>query len=259
MPMTRRNALIGACMLILTACTTGTAGLTGDSKTVLVAGATGRTGNAVVVQLLVDGYKVRALVRDPVKAKAAFGDKVTYAIADVTDPATLAPAMKGVDAVISAIGAKGAKGASRPEVIDYAGVRNLAVAASVAGVKQFVLVSSRAVTQENHPLNRMFGDVLKWKLKGENALRDSGVPYTIIRPGGLTDDPAGQSAFILEQGDRVITGQSRIARADLATICVQALRYPGALNRTFETSTLPGSPITDWPAVFAKLQPDPSK
>ena len=259
MSMTRISALIGACILILSACTTGTAGLTGDSRTVLVAGATGRTGTAVVAQLLVDGYKVRALVRDPVKAKAAFGDQVSYAVGDVTDPATLATAMKGVDAVISAIGAKGKDGPSRPEVIDYEGVRNLAAAASVAGVKQFVLISSRGVTQKNNPLNRMFGNVLIWKLKGEDALRASGVPYTIVRPGGLTDDLAGQSAFVLEQGDSAITGQSIIARPDLATVCVQALRYPGALNRTFELFTLPGSPMTDWQAVFAKLKPDASK
>ena len=258
MSMTRRSTLIGACALTLAACTTGTAGLTGESKTVLVVGATGRTGTAVVAQLLVDGYKVRALVRDPVKGKAAFGDQVSYAVGDVTEPTTLTTAMQGADAVISAIGAKGKEGPSRPETIDYEGVKNLAAAASAAGVKQFVLVSSRGVTQKDHPLNRMFGDVLKWKLKGENALRASGVPYTIVRPGGLTNEPAGQSAFVIEQGDRVLTGQTTMARPDLATICVQALRYPEALNRTFETDTVPGSPMTDWRSVFGKLKPDPS-
>ncbi|MCL4791921.1 MAG: SDR family oxidoreductase, partial [Gammaproteobacteria bacterium] len=165
--------------------------------------------------------------------------------------------MQGVDAVISAIGAKGKDGPSRPEVIDYEGVKNLSAAASAAGVKQFVLVSSRSVTQKDHPLNRMFGDVLIWKLKGENALRASGVPYTIIRPGGLTNAEPGQSSFVIEQGDEV-RGQTTIARADLATICVQALKYPEALNRTFETNTVPGSPMTDWRARFRDLKPDPS-
>lgn len=258
MSLTRRSALIGACVLAISACTTGTASMSAAPRTVLVAGATGRTGTAVVGQLLAEGYTVRALVRDPVKAKAAFGDKLSYFTADVTDPATLAPAMQGVDAVISAIGAKGAKGASRPEVIDYAGVRNLAVAASVAGVKQFVLVSSRGATQENNPLNRLFGDVLVWKLKGEDALRTSGVPYTIIRPGGLGDGKPGEKAFVIEQGDKS-AGQTTIARADLATICVQALRYTEALNRTFEVNTVEGSPMTDWRARFAKLKPDASK
>ncbi len=257
MSMTRRATLIGACMLTLAACSTGTASLPAAPKTVLVAGATGRTGTPVVAQLLAEGYTVRALVRDPVKARAVLGDQVTYVTGDVTDPATLKPAMQGADAVISAIGAKGAKGPSRPEVVDYEGVKNLAAAASAAGIKQFVLVSSRSVTQKDHPLNRMFGDVLIWKLKGEDALRASGVPYTIIRPGGLTNGASGESAFVMEQGDEV-RGQTTIARTDLATICVQALKYPEALNRTFETNTAQGSPMTDWRSRFSELKPDPS-
>lgn len=257
MIITRRSALIGACVLALSACTTGTAGLTTTPKTILVAGATGRTGTEVVSQLLADGYTVRVLVRDQEKARAAFGDRVSYFTGDVTDRATLTAAMQGADAVISAIGAKGKDGPSRPEVVDYQGVKNLAEAASAAGIRQFVLVSSRSVTQKDHPLNRMFGDVLIWKLKGEDALRASGVPYTIIRPGGLSNGEPGQSAWVFEQGDRV-SGQTTITRADVATICVQALKYPEALNRTFETNTVPGSPITDWRARFADLKPDPS-
>lgn len=257
MSVTRMIALIGTCVLALAACASGTASMSASPGIVLVAGATGRTGTAVVSQLLADGYTVRALVRDPVKARAAFGDRVSYFTGDVTDPATLTPAMQGVDAVISAIGAKGAKGPSRPEVIDYEGVRNLVVAASAAGVRQFVLVSSRSATQKDHPLNRMFGNVLIWKLKGEDALRTSGVPYTIIRPGGLGNGEPGEKAFVIEQGDRS-AGQTTIARSDLATVCVQALKHPEALNRTFEVNTIEGSPVTDWRARFAELKPDPS-
>ena len=93
---------------------------------------------------------------------------------------------------------------------------------------------------------------------GEDALRTSGVPYTIIRPGGLGDGKPGDKAFVIEQGDKS-AGQTTIARADLATICVQALRYTEALNRTFEVNTVEGSPMTDWRARFAKLKPDASK
>ena len=258
MSVTRRSAMIGACVLAISACTTGTASLSAAPKIVLVAGATGRTGTTVVGQLMAEGYTVRALVRDPVKARVTFGDKVSNFTGDVTEPATLTPAMQGVDAVISVIGAKGKDSASRAEVIDYAGVRNLTVAASAAGVKQFVLVSSRGVTRENNSLNRMFGVMLLRTDIHIGRLRASGVPYTIIRPGGLRDGKPGEKAFVIEQGDKS-AGQTTIARADLATICVQALRYPETRNRTFEVNTIEGSPITDWRARFAELKPDASR
>ena len=171
-------------------------------------------------------------------------------------PATLAAAFAGTDAVISAVGARGAKGPDRPEAIDYEGVRNLVDAAVAARSRQFVLISSRSVTQPDNPLNKLFGNVLIWKLKGEDALRASGVPYTVIRPGGLTNGPGGNLDLVFEQGDTV-RAQTTITRADLARIAVQALRYPEARNRTFETSAQPGAPVTDWRAKFAALRPDP--
>jgi uncharacterized protein YbjT (DUF2867 family) len=109
------------------------------------------------------------------------------------------------------------------------------------------------VTQEDNPLNKMFGDVLKWKLKGEDALRASGVPYTVVRPGGLLNKPGRQQTVIFEQGDTVST-QTTIARADVADICVQALKYPEALNKTFETNAIDGPPTTNWRERFAALR-----
>jgi len=243
-------------LILLTAfgCTSGA--VAEQPQTVLVAGAAGQTGRLVVEELLAEGYAVRALVRDEAAARTVLGDRVEYVVADVRQPQSLATSMNGADAVISAIGAGTAKGDNRPEMVDYLGVKNLAEVAASASVGQFVLISSRSVTDENHPLNRMFGDVLKWKLRGENALRASGVPYTIIRPGGLINEPGGQHAFVLEQGDSV-TAQTTIARADLAKICVEALAYPEARFKTFETNTIAGSPAMDWAAAFGSLEPDP--
>ncbi len=252
MPVLLRLALS---LTLLTAfgCTTGA--VADRPQTVLVAGATGQTGRLVVAELIAEGYAVRALVRDEASARSALGGQIDYFVADVREPEGLGASLSGADAVISAIGAGTGKGDNRPEMVDYLGVRNLAEAAAAAGVKHFVLISSRSVTDEKHPLNKMFGDVLKWKLRGENALRASGVPYTIIRPGGLINEPGGQHAFVLEQGDSV-TAQTTISRADLAALCVKALAYPEARFKTFETNTIDGSPATDWAAAFGALEPD---
>jgi len=256
MLLTRRTALLLATALATGALTTAcTSSLPGAPKKVLVAGATGQTGKLIVSELQASGYEVRALVRDPAKARQVLGDKVEIVQGDIKDPATLTAAVAGTDAVISAVGARGAKGPDRPEAIDYQGVKNLVDAAAAARSRQFILVSSRSVTQPDNPLNKMFGNVLIWKLKGEDALRASGVPYTVVRPGGLSNAAGGDKDVILEQGDTV-KAQTIIARADVARICVEALKHPEARNRTFEASSRAGPPVTDWRAKFAALKPD---
>jgi uncharacterized protein YbjT (DUF2867 family) len=229
----------------------------GAPRDVLVAGATGQTGQKIVQRLQQDGFRVHALVRDVAKARGELGPEVLYVQGDVKEPATLGAAMPGVDAVISSIGARGKDGPDRPEMVDYQGVRNLVDAAKAAGVGQFVLVSSRGVTHEGHPLNRMFGDVLIWKLKGEDYLRASGLPYTIVRPGGLLNEPGGQSDLAFEQGDRQLSGAPlSIPREDVAAITVEALQHAEARFRTFEVHRQAGPPVTDWKAKFASLKPD---
>jgi len=229
----------------------GQAALAGDL--VLVAGAAGRTGQQIVRELQAAGYRVRALVRDTDTAKAMLGDTVEYAIGDVRQRPTLDVALQGVRYAISAVGATRKDPANSPEFVDFQGVRNLADAAAAAKLDQLVIVSSAGVTQKDHVLNRMFDNVLVWKGKGEAAVRASGVPYTIVRPGGLTDKPGGQNGVRLEQGDR---GTGFIPRGDVARVCVAALKWPAARNRTFELYGAQPPPDTNWDALFGKLKVD---
>lgn len=248
-----RNLLILLCFTVLAGCAGQTR--SDETRTVLVAGATGGTGTFVVAQLHDAGFEVRALVRDVEKAQDILGPDIELVAGDVRDPDSISRAMDGVDAVVSTIGGSGKNDPNGPEQVDYLGVKHLADAAANAKLNQFVLVSSRSVTNKNHPLNKMFNNLLNWKLKGEDALRNSGVPYTIIRPGGLINAPAGEKAIIFEQGDN--PGGTTIARADVAAICVAALQAPAAKFKTFETTSLDGTFTPDWPAMFAALQPDP--
>jgi uncharacterized protein YbjT (DUF2867 family) len=219
---------------------------------VLVAGAAGGTGSQVVKELLANGFRVRAFVRDMDSAKKELGDDVDYAEGDVRQRETIDAALDDVSAIVSAIGAGRGDPSNGPEFVDYGGVKNLANAAADAGLNQVVLISSSGVTDESHMLNKMFDNVLIWKAKGEQAVRDSGVPYTIVRPGGLVNKPGGQPVR-LEQGD---TGTGIIPRADVARICVAALMYPGARNRTFEAFSGEGPPGDEWELLFAGLKAD---
>lgn len=252
MPFTRRclPALFASLL-----CTVAWAGGHTGKGAVLVVGATGKTGKLIVPQLVAEGYQVRAFVRDATKGRKMLGKDIEILTGDITMPATIEPALRGMDYVISAVGAGGASGNNRPEKVDYEGVMNLATASAQADIKQFVLLSSMGVSHDDHPLNRMFGNVLRWKAKGEQALRDSGVPYTIVRPGGLINTPGREDRVVAVQGDPIMDA-ARIPRADVAEVCVKALSEPGARNRTFEIFTKDGSAVTDWSGFFATLQPD---
>ncbi len=130
---------------------------------------------------------------------------------------------------------------------------------------QFILVSSAGVTRPGRPginleeeppavrLNDQLGGILTWKLKGEDSLRESGIPYTIIRPCALTEE-AGGKALIFEQGDNI---RGKISREDVAEICVQALKQSKARNVTFEVKEGENSAIyIEWERLFAQLNPD---
>lgn len=132
-----------------------------------------------------------------------------------------------------------------------------------ATLPQFVLVSSAGVTRpgraginlEEEPpavrLNDQLGGILTWKLRGEDTLRESGVPYTIIRPCALTEE-LGVQELIFEQGDNI---KGKVSRDSIAEVCVQALEQPQACNVTFEVKS--GSSLNNnWQSLFERLQPD---
>ena len=207
------------------------------SGNVLVAGATGRTGQLVVRSLQRRGMAYRLFVRSAEKARRLFGKEVEGRIVagSAENSDDIRRAVEGIDAVICAIGgAVTDPEAPPPSAIDRDAVIRLASMAKHCGVKQFILISSLAVTKPDHPLNK-YGRVLDMKLEGENGVRelfqDEGYAYTIIRPGGLLDGPPMQHRLLLDTGDR-ITGS--IDRSDVAEIAVLSLIVPAAGNRTFE-------------------------
>lgn len=250
MPSRLRRLAALLCML-LAALGGGLPAVAAAAGLVAVAGADGRTGRLVVRELLAAGHQVRALVRDP--AGHGFADGVEVVQADAREPANLGPALAGATALVIAIGAAPGDAANPPEQVDYRGVQNLATAAAAAKLGHVVLVSSAGVTRDDHPLNRRFDNVLQWKARGEDALRASGVPWTIIRPGGLTGADTGAGGIRLVQGDG---GTGFIPRADVARIVVAALGEPTARGRTFEAYAAGGPPPADWAKTFNALVAD---
>ncbi|MGB8690887.1 MAG: CIA30 family protein [Microcoleus sp.] len=128
---------------------------------------------------------------------------------------------------------------------------------------RFVMVSSAGVTRPGRPginleeeppavrMNEMLGGILTWKLKGEDCVRSSGIPYTIVRPCALTEEPGGK-ALMFDQGDNI---KGKVSREDIAELCVQALDQPQACNVTFEVKEgESGSVPGDWLGLFAGVK-----
>lgn len=224
-------------------------------KTVLVAGANGKTGVQLVKVLQARGYKVRAMVRDRGKA-GDLGAAVEVVEADVTNPDTLAVAVSGAAFVVSAIGAGSTTPPNNPENVDYQGVANLADAAKAAAVRHFVLLSSigSGDASPDTPLNKVFGMVLMWKGKGEDHLRRSGVPYTIVRPGGLVDCEPGRTGLNVAPGDAKVAG--RICRGDVALVMVDALTNPAATGKTIALVSDDQLPVGAWKKAWAAISKD---
>lgn len=216
---------------------------------IFVAGATGRTGRIIIQKLIHQGYTPHALVRDPAAARELLGDRVIYHQGDVREAKVLLQAMSGINAAISAIGTQIPVGKNCPKHVDYEGVANLVDAACQQKVERFILISSIAVTQPEHPLN-CFGKVLTWKLEGEEHLRQSGLDYVIVRPGGLKDTPGGLRKLVFDQGDRLM---GTISRADVAETCLYALQYPQPLCTTFEVIEADQKGKPDWENLFLSI------
>lgn len=214
-----------------------------EGMKVLVAGATGGVGRAVVKQLAAQGIAVRALVRDGVKAagmlpKASEGVEIVEG--DVYKFSTVAKAMAGCNAVICATGPTDRLNPLGPYTVDCEGTKNLVAAAAQKGVSKFVLVTSIGCDDPLFPLNLYWG-VLFWKKQGEVALQRSGLDYTIVRPGGLLNEPrSGQKAGNVVMGGPDAYGlpprkqPGSILRSQVAEVCVSALVDPAASRKLVE-------------------------
>lgn len=203
---------------------------------VLVAGASGKTGREILNQLRPTDLHVRAMTRDPEtvgQLERLGADEVV--IGNLLEQADADRAVSGTDAVLCAVGTKPGLNALTGAFVDGEGVMNLTDAASDAGVERFVFESSLGVGDAKKgfslPVRILIGPILRAKDKSENYLRESGLAYTIFRPGILTDSPPSGEVIVGEGGDSV---SGRISRADVARLMIASLFTDDAESRTLE-------------------------
>mgnify|MGYP001391581562 CR=1 FL=1 len=224
-----------------------------DVPLIGVLGASGRTGILVIQELQSRDSNIRAFSRNIEKAKENISGDFEWVYADVTKPETLTVALQGVDILISTIGSTGG---DNSELIDYQGSINFVDAAKESGVKHIIYMSSiGAGGAENFStviINLFTDKAMKWKSLGEEYIRNSSINFTIVRPGGLRGDP-GALGIKLAQGDQII---GWIPRGDVASVLVESIYNPDALNKTFEVINDESLVEDAWRDEFKNLTTD---
>jgi putative NADH-flavin reductase len=190
----------------------------------LVFGATGGTGRALLSQGQEQGHQMTAFVRNPAALEVRPG--LTIVEGDVTDAAAVSRAVAGHEAILSALGPRGGQYGVLP-----GGVQNIVVAMSQAGVRRLIHVSSFGVGDSLAQMGWVARQIvvplflrkaLDEKEIEEGIIRVSDLDWIIARPGGLEDGPrTGLYRCITDPREKV--GQPRIARADVADFMLQNL------------------------------------
>ncbi|MEI7556601.1 SDR family oxidoreductase [Candidatus Chlorohelix sp.] len=195
---------------------------------VLVIGASGETGSRVVKALLAKNIPVKALVRTPEKAEALQMPGVEVQVTNLTDPAELQTALEGIKYVITATGARNFREPIETEAIEVTFINLLSIAIKTAGTEHIVMCTSLGT--DNPEQFPQIAPVLRLKSKAEEVIIGCGVPYTIVRPGGLVNEPGGVGVLIRSK----LEAPGRISREDVAEVMVQALLQPEARNKVVE-------------------------
>ena len=222
---------------------------------ITIIGSNGKTGSECVGACLSRNIPVCATSRSGIYSGTYSSATTTSASTllstlpcDVTIPSTIKSAIDGSRAVIFA--ASASKKGGTASAVDNIGLVNVAKACIDAKIPNLIIVSSGGVSKPDSPVYKflnLFGKIMEEKIKGEDSVRalykdidragagssSSSCTYTVVRPGGLTEEDAkGVSALELNQGD---TKSGRIARADVAALCIEATFFPQlAGGTTFE-------------------------
>ena len=235
-----------------------------------VVGATGETGRRVVAQLRAAGYAVRAGVRDVRKAQSlglALLPGVELVHADVTEGVdALVTAMGDADAVVCATGFTPSfnLGKDNPKAVDGQGTIDLIDAATRTGkVSRFVLITSLltnapAIGQaqnDNYRFLNALGGILDQKRRAEIHLESSGLTWTVIRPGGLSNDPPSTTGgAIVGPADTFLGLPSdagrEVSRDTVAELAVAALSDANARFKIVELVANPAQPPLARDAFF---------
>lgn len=199
---------------------------------VLVAGANGKTARSLVRMLVEEDHKVRGLVRKEEQLSEVEQDGAEPVLVDLEEEeveGAVGRAVEGCDAIVFAAGAGPGSGAARKETMDYGGAVKLIEAAEKHGVRRYLMLSAMGAADPESGSEEM-RPYLSAKARADERLQSSGLDYTIIRPGSLTNERGtGRIDAAPSLGRR-----GEISREDVAAIFAVTLEAENTFGKTFE-------------------------
>ena len=211
-----------------------------------VTGASGKTGWRIVDEALKRGRSVKAIVRPasvlpPALVQAEQEGRLDVHRLELHTAEALLHALQGCTALVIATGARPSINLAGPLQVDAWGVQAQVQACRSLGLRRVLLVSSLCAGRWWHPLN-LFGLILIWKRVGERCLERSGLDWTVIRPGGLSEDDSrcDREGVLVTEADQ--QQSNSIPRRLVAQVCLDALDQPRACGRILEITSSPTQP-----------------
>ena len=192
-------------------------------------GGHGQVGLRLLWLLARDGHRGRGVIRNPEQAsdlKAAGAEAV---LCDLERGDDLRPHLGTADAIVFAAGAGPGSGPARKRTVDYGAAVTSMGAASDRSVSRFVIVSSIG-THEVAAAGEAMRPYLQAKRDADDALKQSGLEWTIVKPGHLTDAPGSGRV----QVSRAVGGRADVPRDDVALVLLECLQAPNTIGVEFE-------------------------
>jgi uncharacterized protein YbjT (DUF2867 family) len=193
----------------------------------VIAGGHGQIALRLARLLSARGDRVRSLIRNPDYASGVSDVGAEPVVADLEALDDVSSCVSGADAVVFAAGAGPGSGAERKRTVDYAAAVKLIEAAQAAGVRRYLMVSSIGADDPSAGSEQM-RPYLQAKADADAALAASGLDFTIVRPGRLTNEPGTGRVAVGERLER-----ADVTRDDVAAVLVAALDEPRTVGRTF--------------------------
>ena len=194
---------------------------------VVIAGGHGQIALRLARLLSTRGETVRSLIRNPDHASGVSDVGAEPVVADLEALDDVSSCVSGADAVVFAAGAGPGSGAERKRTVDYGAAVKLIEAAQAAGVRRYLMVSSIGADDPSAGSEQM-RPYLQAKADADAALAASGLDFTIVRPGRLTNEPGTGRVAVGERLER-----ADVTRDDVAAVLAAALDEPRTVGRTF--------------------------